>query len=174
MKPNIRHLLWVPSTGRIIATHTSQKKCFPPKFMKKTKSETKLARKTQDGTLIMLWVMRATHKGCHFKCMFNNVPLLPFSTYSAYLKESSWSQKKRNHKCLLFLAKTSTLLQSTVFSRRNCMQNFDEMFLLLWCQIIHSLLSLPKSKRGCRQRLGRGDVAGVPYVRLYRIQRVGT
>lgn len=31
-----------------------------------------------------------------------------------------------------------------VFNQRNCMQNFDEMFLLLWCQIVHSLLSLHK------------------------------
>ena len=56
------------------------------------------------------------------------------------------------------------------------MQNFDEMFLLLWCQIVHSLLSLHKES-GIGMKLANvveqrwGDVAGMP-VRLQGMHRI--
>lgn len=75
-------------------SHQSKTCVFFPQIHEETKSDTKLALKTSGWTPNMLWVMRATHSGCNSKRMFNNVPLLPFSTYSTYLKESSWSQKK--------------------------------------------------------------------------------
>ena len=140
-----------------------------------TKGKKKRSEKTQDGMepLNQLWGMRATNKGCHFKCMFNNVPLLPFSTSSTYLKESFWSKK---NKCLLFSAKTSTLLQSTfltkgtacnILMRCSCFSGV-KLSILFWASTRNRGIGM-KLAHVVEQRWG--DVAGMP-VRLQGMHRI--